>query len=320
MKIKKTFDEDIKILKGISFGLLSPDMIRKMSRVEVKIPDTYDEDGYPIENGLMDTRMGVIDPGLTCRTCSAKTGDCPGHFGHIELTRPVLHIGYIRDIYLLLKVTCKKCGRLLLSKDEIEKYKKILEDSNDDIGSDVQADLIDRLKKIKRCPHCGEEQQEIKLVKPYFFYELYDRQRKRLYPTEIRERLEKIPDEDLKLLGFNPYVARPEWAVLTCLPVPPVTARPSIILESGERSEDDLTHKLVDILRVNQRFADNIAGGAPMPIIEDLWDVLQYHVATFFTNEISGVPAAKHRSGRALKKSLRNWLIEFTAASCQEMR
>ncbi len=301
MKIKKVFDEDVKILKGISFGLLSPDMIRKMSRVEVKIPDTYDEDGYPIENGLMDPRMGVIDPGLTCKTCGAKAGDCPGHFGHIELTRPVLHIGYIRDIYLLLKVTCKKCGRLLLSKDDIEKYKKILEDSNDDIGSDVQADLIDKLKKIKICPHCGEEQQEIKLVKPYFFYEMYDRQRKRLYPTEIRERLEKIPDDDLKLLGFNPYVARPEWAVLTCLPVPPVTARPSIILESGERSEDDLTHKLVDILRVNQRFADNIAGGAPMPIIEDLWDVLQYHVATFFTNEISGVPAAKHRSGRALK-------------------
>ena len=43
--------------------------------------------------------------------------------------------------------------------------------------------------------------------------------------------------------------ARPEWTVLTVLPIPPVTMRPSITLESGERSEDDLTHKLGDIVR-----------------------------------------------------------------------
>jgi hypothetical protein len=62
----------------------------------------------------------------------------------------------------------------------------------------------------------------------------------------IRERLERIPDDDLELFGFNPESARPEWMVLQVLPVPPVYVRPSITLESGIRSEDDLTHKLVD--------------------------------------------------------------------------
>ena len=62
----------------------------------------------------------------------------------------------------------------------------------------------------------------------------------------------RITNEDIELLGYNPHVARPEWFVLQVLPVPPLTVRPSITLESGIRSEDDLTHKIVDILRVNR--------------------------------------------------------------------
>ncbi|MCK4884240.1 MAG: DNA-directed RNA polymerase subunit A', partial [Candidatus Diapherotrites archaeon] len=66
-------------------------------------------------------------------------------------------------------------------------------------------------------------------------------------------------------------------------------------------SEDDLTHKLVDVIRINQRLRENIDAGAPQLIIEDLWDLLQYHVTTYFDNESSGIPPARHRSGRALK-------------------
>jgi DNA-directed RNA polymerase subunit A' len=83
--------------------------------------------------------------------------------------------------------------------------------------------------------------------------------------------------------------------------VPPVTTRPSITLESGERSEDDLTHKLGDIVRINQRLFENINAGAPEVIIEDLWELLQYHVTTFFDNEVTQVPPARHRSGQPLK-------------------
>ncbi|MDY7081316.1 MAG: hypothetical protein SXQ77_02650, partial [Halobacteria archaeon] len=99
----------------------------------------------------------------------------------------------------------------------------------------------------------------------------------------------------------NAERARPEWMILTVLPVPPVTARPSITLDNGQRSEDDLTHKLVDIIRINQRFMENREAGSPQLIIEDLWELLQYHVTTFIDNEISGTPPAHHRSGRPLK-------------------
>ncbi|MBU0530466.1 MAG: DNA-directed RNA polymerase subunit A', partial [Nanoarchaeota archaeon] len=94
---------------------------------------------------------------------------------------------------------------------------------------------------------------------------------------------------------------RPEWLIVTLFPIPPVTMRPSITLEGGERSEDDLTHKLVDIVRINQSLRENMDIGAPDFIIADLWELLQYHIATYLDNELTGVPLARHRSGRSLK-------------------
>jgi len=89
-----------------------------------------------------------------------------------------------------------------------------------------------------------------------------------MYPVEIRAIFEKIPNEDLLLIGFDPSFSRPEWVILTVLPVPPVTMRPSIVLETGERAEDDLTHKLVDIVRTNQRLKEDITTGAPQVIVD----------------------------------------------------
>jgi len=286
-----------KKIKSVEFGVLSPDVVRKMSQIRVVTPDTYDEDGYPIEGGLMDLHLGVIDPGLRCKACGARMVNCPGHFGHIELVRPVIHVGYVKMVYTLLKATCKSCGRLLIEKKDLIEYKEQLADEAPEAEEETTADVVQITKKTNKCPHCNAKQSTIKLVKPTTFYE--DDQR--LLPSDIRRRMELVPDQELKLLGINPKVARPEWAVLTVLGVPPVTTRPSITLETGERSEDDLTHKLVDILRINQRLRDNIAAGAPQLIIEDLWDLLQYHVTTYFNNEVSGIPPARHRSGRPLK-------------------
>ncbi len=288
----------LKKISQINFGLLSPENIRKMSVTKIVTPDTYDEDGYPIEAGLMDPRLGVIDPGLRCRSCGSKGGDCQGHFGHINLARPVIHVGFADTIHKILRSTCSKCGRVLLTESEIIDYKE-------KIGSKLQNEesitaVIKEIYTVARrdkCPHCDEEKEEIKIDKPVSIVE----GNYKLTSSEVRERLEKINEDDYLLIGINPEVAKPEWMVLTVLPVPPVTVRPSITLETGERSEDDLTHKLVDILRINQRLKENMEAGAPQLIVEDLWELLQYHVTTYFDNEASGVPPARHRSGRPLK-------------------
>ena len=391
----------IKKINNINFGLMSPDDIRKMSVVTVEYPDTYGDDGFPIDKGLMDPRLGIIDPSLVCRTCGSKGGVCQGHFGSIELARPVVHVGFGDVIHKILRSTCNECGRALLTDEQIEEYTqkiKELKDQKESL-SGILKEIYNLANKAEcdECPHCGTIQDKIILDKPVsmvqrinplcefkkvFFedmpsdnisiaeigpisreiaenkqtyfknrllvnsnliellcehlhnvdeiidilnleeeidasYELSNTQLNNIFKSivdnngliedykltasEVRERLEKISDEDSYVLGVNPEVARPEWLVLTVLPVPPVTVRPSIILDTGERSEDDLTHKLVDILRINQRLLENMEAGAPQLIVEDLWELLQYHVTTYFDNEASGVPPARHRSGRPLK-------------------
>ncbi len=291
-----------KRISAIKFAHLSPDEIRKMSATKIITADTYDDDGFPIDMGLMDPHLGVIEPGLRCKTCGKKVDECPGHFGHIDLAMPVIHVGYVKEIKKLLQSTCRSCGRLLLTGEQAEEYRK-QRDKMEEYGADtLEASSVARetakdASARTACPHCATVQLKITLDKPTTFRE----EGHKLTPKEVRERLERIPDTDLVSLGMDPTVSRPEWMVLTALPVPPVTVRPSITLDSGDRSEDDVTHKLVDVLRINQRLRENRDAGAPQLIVEDLWELLQYHVTTYFDNQTSGIPPARHRSGRPLK-------------------
>jgi DNA-directed RNA polymerase subunit A' len=294
-----------KEVDSITFGLFSPKMIKKMASVKVVTPELYDKEGYPVDGGLMDTRLGVIDPGLKCRTCGGKIKECHGHFGYIELARPIIHIKFVNVVLNLLRCTCQDCGRVLSS--NVESMISALDDvEDDDSDEDLTSDgarsrqikeLISNLKNVSKCPHCEAKQGKITIEKPTTYLE----DEKRISPIEIRTRLERIPDEELAIFGMNGSVIRPEWMVQTIMPIPPVTMRPSITLESGERSEDDLTHKLGDIVRINQRLFENINAGAPEIIIEDLWDLLQYHVTTFYDNDVAQLPPARHRSGQPLK-------------------
>ncbi|AGN02647.1 DNA-directed RNA polymerase subunit A' [Salinarchaeum sp. Harcht-Bsk1] len=365
-----------KAIGSLSFGLMNPEEYREMSATKVITADTYDDDGFPIDMGLMDPRLGVIDPGLECKTCGKRSGSCNGHFGHIELAAPVIHVGFTKLIRRLLRGTCRECSRLCLTEDEQQEFRDQIvrvKELQKDVD-DVTKAAIRQARKKDRCPHCGEIQYDIQHEKPTTYYEVQDvlasdyseriavamqpekdddgevvsegvappelaeetdipldriqsimsgehrpreEDRKalekaldadlteedtnKLMPSDIRDWFEAIPDEDIETIGISAEKSRPEWMILTVLPVPPVTARPSITLDNGQRSEDDLTHKLVDIIRINQRFMENREAGAPQLIIEDLWELLQYHVTTFMDNEISGTPPARHRSGRPLK-------------------
>ena len=290
-------------VSAIKFGILSPDLIREMSVAEIQNPDTYDEDGMPVPGGVMDPRLGTLEPGQRCKTCGNTYLNCPGHFGHIELPAPVIHVGFVKHIYNLLKATCRSCGRILLTDEDIRDYRGKIEEmkKSGKMSREIYYKILQKAMSTTTCPHCDEHQLKIELEKPTTFIEMTDEGPRRLTPHAVRARLERIPDEDLELLDVDPRAARPEWMVLTVLPVPPVYVRPSITLESGFRSEDDLTHKLVDILRVAQRLKENINAGSPSPVIIELADLLQYHVTTYLNNEVPGVAPATHRSGRPLK-------------------
>src|SRR3990167_7633137 len=272
-----------KQVKAIYFTLVSPEEVKKLSRAKIVTPELYDMDGYPVDGGLMDLRLGAIDPGVRCRTCGGRLKECLGHPGSIEMARPVVHVKYIPTIYMFLRSYCKDCGHILLKKEDIEKLNS--------------AKRLKKSKDGKKCYNCGVAQEKVRIEKPTSFI----LGKKRIFPTEIREILEKIPDDQIKLIGVSPVTFRPEWGILTVLLVPSVTVRPSITWEAGERSEEDLTHKLGDIIRSNQRLWENLNAGAPEVIIDDLWDLMQYHVTTFFDNTIAKIPPARHRSGQPLK-------------------
>jgi DNA-directed RNA polymerase, beta'' subunit/160 kD subunit len=267
----------MKNIQELEFGILSPEKVKDMAVKEITEAEVYDADGFPVEDGVMDPALGVIDPGMTCQTCGGEIRDCKGHFGMIELSRPVVHVLHAKKIRNLLRFTHvnENDNVTLLLKDE----DKALRKSN----------------RMKEDPETGEEVPEIDIEKPYTFY----RDGEKLMPGDVKERLSRIPQDTAAKLGVEG--GNPENLVITHLPVPPVTMRPSITLDTGERSEDDLTHKLVDVIRINKRLQNNIEIEAPEFIIDDLHELLQYHVATAFYNDMSSVPPARHRSGRALK-------------------
>ncbi len=291
-----------KVIGAIKFGILSPDLIRKMSATAIVTSEVYDENGLPVEGGVMDPRLGVIEPGQRCATCGNTLARCPGHFGHLELARPVIHIGFVKHIYDLLRATCRKCGHLKIPKDEIDKYLNLYERLKDkwpQLARSLSEFVKRKAIKNMECPHCHAKQYKIRLEKPTTFIE--EGPLGRLWPNKIFNWLDQIPSDHLRLLGYDPNFSHPKWMVIRVLPVPPICVRPSILLETGIRSEDDLTHKLVDIVRTNEKLRESIASGAPEVIVEDLWELLQYHITTYIDNEVPGVPPARRRSGMPLR-------------------
>jgi DNA-directed RNA polymerase II subunit RPB1 len=113
-----------------------------------------------------------------------------------------------------------------------------------------------------------------------------------------------LTDNTLALLGLNADYARPEWMIMTVLPVPPPPVRPSISVDGtgqGMRGEDDLTYKLGDIIRANGRVQECIQDGSPQHVLNEFEALVQYHVATYMDNDANGVPQAMQKSGRPLK-------------------
>ncbi len=292
------------IISGIRFSLLNPREIREMAKVTVIRPEVYDADGSPVMGGLRDPHFGAIEPGERCPVCGNTRENCPGHFGKIDLARPVVlpHLG--DKIHELLQATCRSCGHALIPPQKaaymLNVYRR-LKERWPVLANIFVEEVVKEASSVTECPYCGAKQYKVKFVKPYNFYEVRPEGEVRLTPNDIRERLEKIPDEDAELLGWDPKAARPEWAVITVLPVPPLAVRPSITMENGARAEDDLTHALVEIVRQNERLKNFISSSAPESMIEEAWQTLQNVIAAYIDNELPNTWQLSHRGRKPLK-------------------
>lgn len=129
-------------------------------------------------------------------------------------------------------------------------------------------------------------------------------EKKQITPEMALQVFKSISVEEIRDLGLSNDYARPEWMIITVLPVPPPPVRPSISMDGtgqGMRGEDDLTYKLGDIIRANGNVRQAQQEGSPLHILQDFEALLQYHVATYMDNDIAGQPQALQKSGRPVK-------------------
>ncbi|KAG8880570.1 DNA-directed RNA polymerase II subunit rpb1 [Tulasnella sp. 332] len=327
-------------IKEVQFGVLSPEEIKAISIAKIEFPEVMDEaTGRPRVGGLMDPRMGTIDRNFKCQTCGESMSECPGHFGHIELARPVFHIGFLTKVKKILECICVNCGRLKADLNDTSfaakvryaepkrrmqrvwehcKGKKICE--ADEVMKDDEQDPVtggNGTNHQRKSGHggCGHIQPDVRKegLKLFLVYKKNNdddegdaknkQSEKRLFPaSDCYNVLKKISDSDLAILGLSEEYARPDWMILTVLPVPPPPVRPSIAVDGGVmRSEDDLTYKLGDILKASANVRRCEQEGAPAHVITEFEQLLQFHVATYMDNDIAGIPQATQKSGRPVK-------------------
>ena len=288
---------------GVQFGIANPEDIRMRSVVEVTTDKTY-QSNQPIPNGVFDDRFGVIENGKVCPTCKQTNQFCPGHFGHIELARPVYLYQFFDTIEKLCNLICLNCSKPLMAEAELDSFKTT--------GMTRFKEVRDNMsKRPSACPHCTTPvfAKVIKVIGKAASLE-------GLLPTPkggdipppvplqselVLRAFQRITNEDCARLGFNPKYARPEWMICTVLAVPPLTVRPSVVMDDHQRMEDDLTHQLISIIRANDRVRDRIDRGDSSDMIDKHTALLQYEVATYVDNDIKGMSPSTQRSGRPLR-------------------
>ena len=326
----------LRAIQEVQFGLLSPEEIKAMSVVAIEYPETMDEQRQgPREKGLSDPKLGTIDKQTSCATCFEGEQDCPGHFGHIDLATPVFHVGFVNKIKKVLETVCHNCGKILMDEgnpqfaaavatrdpkrrfDKIHKLCKPRLVCEADPPDDPNDDEAPRKDFTKPPGHggCGNQQPEIrkeglrlmgtwKVRKSEEEDDRRQAEKKAITPEETYQIFKRISEVDIDKMGLNNDYARPDWMLITVLPVPPPQVRPSIVVNGngqGPRGEDDLTYKLGDIIRANANVKRCILEGSPHHVKAEFEQLLQFHVATYMDNDIAGQPRALQKSGRPVK-------------------
>ena len=296
---------------GIQFGVFSPDEIVRRSVVEVTSRST--QEGKI--GGLSDPRMGVLENGKLCRTCGQNNHNCPGHFGHFPLARPMYYIQFYDVLLKVLRCVCVKCAKLLINKETAKSIRRLK-------GENRWKAVLTACKEVTRCgeqtedgcgarqPHRFHDESLCRIVAEWKGVAVPGAEgtademkdvRRFLEPEYVHRLLRRISDEDVDFMGFSRMWCRPDWLMCTVLAIPPPQVRPSVLQDNNQRSEDDLTQKLIDIINTNAHLGGLITKGAKKKAIDEWTAVVQYHIATFVDNEIPGVAQSAQRSGRPLK-------------------
>ena len=286
----------LKRIKSIQFGVLGPEEIQGIATCKL----TKSNITFPFNDTVYDERMGPSDIKSKCTTCCQPIKICPGHFGVIELATPVINPQFIKTIVTILNCVCLNCSRIKVSEEEL-----ILENARD--VATIQSICTD----APHCSFCKEPnpsviQQDAKVYK--LFSDKLNKKKALIPVEELLSILKKITNEDLKTIGFgvnyrvsNKYNSlneklpnfRPEFLILTHLPVLPTVSRPANV-ENGMKNNDDLTSSYIEIIKNNQKIYDCVNEKDR----DDRIATLESYICSFIDNTDEAV---KHTSGKPIK-------------------
>ena len=291
---------------NIRIGLASPDMIRSWSFGEVKKPETINYRTFkPERDGLFCARIfGPVKDyeclcgkykrlkhrGVICEKCGVEvtlTKVRRERMGHIELASPVAHIWFLKSlpsrIGLMLDMTLRDIERVLyfesfvvtepgmttLERSQLlseEEYLDALEEHGDEFEAKMGAEAVfDLLKHLDVDADVAAMREEL--------------------PSINSETKRKKITKRLKLLeSFQQSGNKPEWMIMTVLPVLPPDLRPLVPLDGGRFATSDLNDLYRRVINRNNRLKRLLDLAAPDIIVRNEKRMLQEAVDALLDN------------------------------------
>ncbi|KAG1714420.1 DNA-directed RNA polymerase III subunit RPC1 [Nymphon striatum] len=256
-----------KEIEYVSFVMHSANQIRQQAHAQIFSEHLYTPDKAKkvVPWGALEPKLGANN-GAICETCGLKD-KCIGHYGFLDLELPVFHVGYFRAVINVLQSICKTCSRVLLSPSDRQKFLKIVKSTNLDYltKKEMRKKILEKTKHYKKINELLAEVKEnfeevlsnnkdIEALLPKSAQSVLD-------PVTAYSLLKHIPDEDLPLLLMSTEGGKPVDMILTRLPVSPLVIRNSTNSDfKSTTCEDDITLKLVEIVRDNHEIRKKIGG------------------------------------------------------------
>ena len=318
------FTEFYKKVGGIQFSLLKNQEIIDISTIPIKDYVLYNQKDHSINDfGPLDLRLGVGDKKHTCNTCKKRIEDCSGHYGYVKLALPIYHVGYFKHTLNMLQCICKQCSRVLLGPTERDLFLMRMKRRGLDrlVKNAIFKKILAECKKTKFCAYCGgyngtvkkmpgkackivhvyvkkgqeddtefpEEVQNSLKGNPALEEALIKRKQEEINPLMAFQMLSRVKEEDAYLFNIDPKQVKPVDFLVTHVLVPPVCIRPMVQVAPGLTNEDDLTIKILEIIKCNNSIAKAIKDGIELPKIYEAWYQMESHYAHYINSATPGL-------------------------------
>lgn len=272
-------------LERIQFSIWSDDDIRKASVCNVTETKST-EKGIPVRNGLRDPRMGPLFG--KCETCGKSRYNCLGHYGHIELHGYFYNVSWSTSVIYLLRCACRVCGNSLLREKQ-----KITGPKNKSLQQYSK-------NTVSKCEKCKTEQSKYSWNRKK---QCILRNKEEYLMVDVVKHLELINDDLKERIG----VPSPMSLLMSVIPVPPPHVRPPILAGKSIRGEDDLTYRLLQIIRLLKKHKTVQENNMPTYVIQSARDNIQLAITGYINHKKLHNPRKK--SAKREYSSLQQQLI-----------